>query len=58
MSTEKPVDTPVADTKAPAKAYISTEEIKKHTSRDDLWMVINGKVYDVTPFVDEHPYVC
>ncbi|KAF5095041.1 hypothetical protein D0Z03_001922 [Geotrichum reessii] len=38
-----------------APNIIKLEEIKKHTSRDDLWMVINGKVYDVTPFVDEHP---
>lgn len=37
------------------KVTISSEEIEKHNNRDDLWMVINGKVYDVTPFVDEHP---
>lgn len=42
---------------ASTKAFISTTEIEKHDTRDDLWMVINGKVYDITPFVDEHPYV-
>ncbi|KAI7880060.1 cytochrome b5 [Lichtheimia hyalospora FSU 10163] len=31
------------------------EEIAKHNKREDLWMVIEGKVYDITPFVDEHP---
>ncbi|KAK9469854.1 cytochrome b5-like heme/steroid binding domain-containing protein [Lipomyces arxii] len=31
------------------------EQVKAHADRDDLWMVIHGKVYDVTKFVDEHP---
>ncbi|KAI8371968.1 cytochrome b5-like heme/steroid binding domain-containing protein [Choanephora cucurbitarum] len=31
------------------------EEIAKHDNRKDLWMVINGKVYDITTFQDEHP---
>lgn len=31
----------------------SFEDIAKHNTRDDLWMVINGKVYDITAFVDE-----
>ncbi|KAI8080205.1 cytochrome b5-like heme/steroid binding domain-containing protein [Gilbertella persicaria] len=33
----------------------SYEEISKHNNRADLWMVIDGKVYDITPFQDEHP---
>jgi cytochrome b involved in lipid metabolism len=24
-------------------------------SDKDCWLVIEGKVYDVTPFLDEHP---
>lgn len=31
----------------------SYEEIAKHNTRSDLWMVIEGKVYDITPFCDE-----
>lgn len=31
------------------------EEIAKHNSRSDLYMVIEGKVYDITTFQDEHP---
>ncbi|KAI8137115.1 cytochrome b5-like heme/steroid binding domain-containing protein [Fennellomyces sp. T-0311] len=33
----------------------SYEEIAKHNTRNDLYMVISGKVYDITAFVDEHP---
>lgn len=29
------------------------EEVAKHNTRDDLYMVIDNKVYDVTPFIDE-----
>ncbi|KAI9001705.1 cytochrome b5-like heme/steroid binding domain-containing protein [Gaertneriomyces semiglobifer] len=30
-------------------------EIAAHNTRDDLWMVVDGKVYDCTKFLDEHP---
>jgi len=31
------------------------EEIKEHNKQDDLWLLINGKVYDVTKFIPRHP---
>lgn len=31
------------------------EDIKQHTTRQDCWVVIENKVYDVTKFLDEHP---
>ncbi|RNE94902.1 cytochrome b5-like [Trypanosoma conorhini] len=34
---------------------ISFSEVEKHAQEDDLWLVINKKVYDVTKFVDQHP---
>lgn len=33
------------------------DEISKHNTKEDLWMAIDGKVYDCTEFLDEHPYV-
>eukprot|EP00741_Cyanophora_paradoxa_P017725 tig00000203_g17119.t1 len=33
----------------------TVEELKKHRTKNDCWLAINGKVYDVTPFMDEHP---
>ncbi|KAJ5586075.1 FMN-dependent dehydrogenase-domain-containing protein [Penicillium hetheringtonii] len=34
---------------------VSTQEIAKHTHEDDIWIVVNGKVYDVTKFAPSHP---
>ena len=34
---------------------ISMEEVKKHNTKKSLWIVINGNVYDVTKFLEEHP---
>jgi cytochrome b involved in lipid metabolism len=31
------------------------EEIKLHNKEDDAWVIINGRVYDVTSFMDAHP---
>lgn len=30
-------------------------QIKTHNSNNDCWIVINGKVYDVTKYLDDHP---
>lgn len=37
------------------KRTITLDECKAHTSDKDCWLVIHGKVYDVTEFLDEHP---
>ncbi|XP_010277834.1 PREDICTED: cytochrome b5-like isoform X2 [Nelumbo nucifera] len=36
------------------KVY-SLSEISRHTSNKDCWVLIKGKVYDVTDFLEEHP---
>ncbi|XVE77317.1 hypothetical protein DITRI_Ditri13aG0052700 [Diplodiscus trichospermus] len=31
------------------------EDVAKHTERNGCWLLISGKVYDVTAFLDDHP---
>lgn len=31
------------------------DEVSKHTELDDLWVVYDGKVYDISRYLDEHP---
>merc|ERR1719166_896974 len=31
------------------------EEVAKHTSKSDCWVVVNGEVLNVTNFLSEHP---
>ncbi|XP_073013280.1 uncharacterized protein [Typha latifolia] len=37
-----------------SKKY-SQSEVSIHTSKKDCWVVIHGKVYDVTTFLEDHP---
>ncbi|CAL1407302.1 unnamed protein product [Linum trigynum] len=37
------------------KKYITSEDLKKHNKPDDLWISIQGKVYDVSEWVKRHP---
>ncbi|KAG7887210.1 hypothetical protein KL906_004391 [Ogataea polymorpha] len=38
-----------------SRRVFTAEEVAAHVSPDDLWMVINGKVYDVTSLIEQHP---
>eukprot|EP01080_Neovahlkampfia_damariscottae_P007556 gene7556-11879_t len=51
------------ETSAPATTSSSSggmkvytrEEVAKHTSEDDVWVIVNGQVLNVTKFLGEHP---
>ncbi|KAI8328709.1 hypothetical protein BC941DRAFT_363523 [Chlamydoabsidia padenii] len=34
---------------------ISPQEVARHNKKDDLWIVLHGKVYDLTEFLPDHP---
>lgn len=36
-------------------ATYTLDDVRKHNSKDDVWMVIHNKVYDATKYLEEHP---
>ena len=33
---------------------LTMDEVKKHCTKDDLWLIVKGRVYDVTNYVHLH----
>src|SRR5690606_7107966 len=44
---------PVSD--APARPGLTRDEIARHDQPDDCWLIIRGKVYDVSSYIPSHP---
>lgn len=44
----------MAENAVATKEY-EMEEVQKHNTEDDCWLVIGEKVYDVTAYLPEHP---
>ncbi|CAO1614586.1 unnamed protein product [Parajaminaea phylloscopi] len=42
-------------TASSSERKVTMEELGQHGQTGDLWLLIDGKVYDVTKFMDEHP---
>eukprot|EP00245_Coleochaete_scutata_P000570 TRINITY_DN1066_c0_g1_i1.p1 TRINITY_DN1066_c0_g1~~TRINITY_DN1066_c0_g1_i1.p1 ORF type:complete len:155 (+),score=46.06 TRINITY_DN1066_c0_g1_i1:36-467(+) len=38
----------------PKKVY-TLEEVSQHSKEKDCWLILHGKVYDVSKYLDEHP---
>ncbi|XP_030533923.1 cytochrome b5 [Rhodamnia argentea] len=38
-----------------AKKVFALAEVAEHNNSQDCWLVIGGKVYDVTKFLEDHP---
>ncbi|KAI0065880.1 hypothetical protein BV25DRAFT_1913308 [Artomyces pyxidatus] len=43
------------DAPQPARALITHSELRKHVSRDSVWVLIDGEIYDTTSIIDTHP---
>jgi L-lactate dehydrogenase (cytochrome) len=38
-----------------ADPTVSVDEIKKHSSADDCWIVVDDVIWDITEFAPTHP---
>ncbi|KAJ7284155.1 FMN-dependent dehydrogenase-domain-containing protein [Mycena rebaudengoi] len=38
-----------------SEKYISGKTVAQHNTRESCWIIVHGKVYDVTEFLDDHP---
>lgn len=43
------------NTPPPQYVRINSEDLKLHKSIDDCWTCINGKVFNITPYIKFHP---
>ncbi|MBU2100104.1 cytochrome b5 domain-containing protein [Candidatus Micrarchaeota archaeon] len=44
-----------SDNSVPETKTFSLSEVAEHNSKQDCWLVLSGKVYDVTDFIGSHP---
>jgi cytochrome b involved in lipid metabolism len=34
---------------------VNLDDVKEHSSKEDCWLVVDDRVFDVTEYVDKHP---
>lgn len=57
VSQSSSVPTPAAapSTSAPVSREFTASEVANHNKKDDVWVIVNGQVLDVTSFLPDHP---
>jgi flavocytochrome c len=50
-----PAEEPAQPAEAPPQKEYTLEEVAKHNTEEDCWVVVNGQVLDVTKFLPDHP---
>lgn len=55
MNAENNVSDSLKEDNTAEVRYITLQEVEAHSSEGDCWMIIDGKVYDVSEFVSAHP---
>ncbi|KAF3905116.1 hypothetical protein ABW21_db0202730 [Orbilia brochopaga] len=53
--TNKPETTSISMTDSTVTRMIEYDELQAHQNAEEPWIVVNGEVYDPTPYLDEHP---
>jgi cytochrome b involved in lipid metabolism len=49
FKTSKPDEKPIF------RGNLTKEEVSRHNTSEDAWIIVDGKVYDITTYVDLHP---
>jgi len=55
MKEEAPAPVAKSDAKDGDNRLITMEEIEQHNTEDDVWIVVNDRVYDCTEYLELHP---
>jgi cytochrome b involved in lipid metabolism len=48
-------DTSANNSNQTASKPITIAEVSTHNTKNDCWTIINGKVYDITDYINSHP---
>jgi len=52
-TTDAPAEVPTKDSKG--REFVTRAMIAEHSGREDVWMSIHNKVYNVTKYLEDHP---